>query len=461
MTRRLAAACALSIGCALAAAPPGWGSPPWSDPAAIGGSTGGFPIVRFTGGGSAVVVWGNTIGSSFVHVTAASSSTPSDGFGPAREVGRLRPVALEPSGPDQVVVLGEVGSRRPRAVVAFGPATGPLAAPAPIGPRDSRAIALAVNRRGDAAALVGLCELTACSRMVPALAIRRAGGRFGRPVPIGRRQGRFVGTVAINERGDVLVAWERAARGTTGPRNVYARIRTAGGSVGSTRRLARVTPSVRFSAAIGDGRRAVVGWLAQRVSEGFASSPATIGIAAAPPRERFGPSVNLETVPVTGTGLYVGQAGVAARFASDGRLLLAWTGYEAGRFVVRAAGVSGTAAGPPQIVSDPAQDTVLSDLAVGSRGEALVLGLSGIRGADPAGPVALVAATRAPGAEAFGGLELVTPGASIEAAGAAFDPVTGAAVAVWRDYGSSTIGTARREPAATRRRRSPAAASSA
>jgi hypothetical protein len=199
-------------------------------------------------------------------------------------------------------------------------------------------------------------------------------------------------------------------------------------------------PTPTISAALGAGRRAIVAWKGQSVSEGNATTAATIQAAVAlPGHHRFGAAQRLEAVTITGTGRYIGQAGVRTAIASGGRPLVAWTGYAGGHFVVRAASVPATRVLAGQVVSDPAHDTVLSDLATGPTDAALVLGLEGLRGNDPRGPVSVVAAVRQPGATRFGAPEAITgPGQFFEAARGAFAP-DGRAVAVWRSLAPGAV----------------------
>ena len=81
---------------------------------------------------------------------------------------------------------------------------------------------LAANAAGDMA-LVGLAHARVWDfrKMVPMLVVRRH-GRFGNPIRlagVSRHYSRAF-DVAINQRGDVLVAWQRH-------RTIYARIHTA------------------------------------------------------------------------------------------------------------------------------------------------------------------------------------------------------------------------------------------
>ena len=106
----------------------------------------------------------------------------------------------------------------------------------------------------------------------------------------------------------------------------------------------------------------------------------------------------------------------------DGRVLIAWSGNEGTRWVVRAGELGASAVSGAAVVSDRATDAVLADLAVGPGGEAIILLADGVGGEDPTGPTRLLAVTRAP-AGAFGAPEVVTD--EFDAGGTvAFDPAT-------------------------------------
>ena len=288
---------------------------PWSAPTPIPGTGPSFPSLGVSGNGTAIAAWseGGALGTGTPHLCRR---VPACGraFGAARELGRLSLTGLATYGSDRVVALGTTGNEHPRAAVVFGAHRRQLRhAP-------QRRAARRVARRRDRrrrrgrrrrarARLPGLF----CERPTPYLIVRRHGSSFGRPIKLAPRTNTVFGAVAINARGDVLAVWERPLHGSTGTRGIYARERTADGRLGSTRRLGTSAPAPKISAALGDGRRAVVAWVSQRVSEGDAGSPAMIRAAIAAPGERFGPaSRRLEVVEVTGTGRYVGQAGAAA-----------------------------------------------------------------------------------------------------------------------------------------------------
>ena len=173
---------------------------------------------------------------------------------------------------------------------------------------------------------------------------------------------------------------------------LYARIRTAGGTV-RPRQL--VGPAIRGqhlapSAVLSLHRAQLVGWLAQAVSEGDGSA-GTARVAQARDGGTF-TTIALGTIPALGAGAYVSEAGVRVGYGSQGRAVVAWTGYEGGHFLVRQAGIRGAANNPSQsltgvaTLSQAGTDTVLSDLVVDPSGPTYALMLAGVRGNDPATP---------------------------------------------------------------------------
>jgi hypothetical protein len=418
-------------------------APPWSAPTPIPGTGPSFPSLVVSGNGTALAAWseGGALGTGTPLLLGASEPEGAP-FGAAKQLGRLSLTGLATYGKDGAVALGTTGNQHPRAAVAFGRTDGSFGTPRNVAlPGESRAVAIAANAAGEVAVLVRDCPDSFCEHPTPYLIVRRHGAAFGKPMKLAPSTNTVFGAVAVNASGDVLVVWERPLHGNTGTRGIYAREWRAGrrGGLGSTRRLGTSEPAPKISAALGDGRRAVVAWVSQGVSKGDAGTPAMIRAAIAAPGERFGGEQTLEVVDVTGTGRYVGQAGVVASISAHHRPLIAWTGFQNDRFVVRAAEVAGRRITGPQVVSDPSQDTVLSDAATTAGGQEVIVSLQGLRGADPVGPVSVVAATRAAGAPAFGAPEAVSePGQFDEAAQVAFRQDASIVVA-WRSFQPSGV----------------------
>ena len=139
------------------------------------------------------------------------------------------------------VVLGRVGKSRGRRVT--------------VGPTlQSGPTRLSANAAGDMAVL-GLTQARAgdVRTLVPMLVVRRH-GRFGHPIRLAGGSRHYSGAfdVAINQRGDVLVAWQRDG-------TVSARIRTAGGLLGRAVRLGH-TGTAQISVWLATDRSATVAW---------------------------------------------------------------------------------------------------------------------------------------------------------------------------------------------------------
>ncbi len=428
---------------------------PWTAPAPIPGSPDTFPDLTFApGSGAGLAGWS---GNSALPRPGDVSGAPISAQGTAGDARMLvtgfLATRFRAYGADRLLVVGARYVGVPRPMWAAGRTGGTLGAPRPLaGSRRGYAHDLAVNAGGRAVAALRLCESAKrCRRPVPAVVLRKPGGRFGKPILLDDGRATAM-AVDINERGDILAVWDRPLKGTTGRRGIYAATIAADGSMPAGGRVGTSHPIPRISASIGADGSAIVGWIGQRVSEGTPLSEAEVFVANAQPGRRFGAPQRVEVVPRLEAGRYVGQAGVRVKAARDGRKLAAWTGYANGRFVVRAAAVEGGEVREPgQIVSDPATDTVLADVATGRAGEAVVMGLTGTRGNDPSGPVGIVAMTRAAGASntAFGTFESVAePKDYREALRVEIVPTTGRVVAVWRDLGTRSLVISSRPPLA-------------
>jgi hypothetical protein len=178
----------------------------------------------------------------------------------------------------------------------------------------------------------------------------------------------------------------------------------------------------------------VAAWVAQEVNECFAN-PGEIAVAQAGPGGRFTRARQLARLSITGCGRYAEAPGVAFARGPDGRVLIAWSGNEGARWVVRAGELTPSGITGATVVSDRATDAVLADLAVGPHGEAIILLADGVGGADPTGPRRLLAVTRARAGEPFDAPEIVT--SAIDSGGTvAFDPGTRSVVASYLTHGS-------------------------
>ncbi|HEX2105236.1 MAG TPA: hypothetical protein VHF51_16410 [Solirubrobacteraceae bacterium] len=442
--RRLAAATALTA--VLLGAPAAAAAAPWGPPQVPPGSPASAPALTFGSPGVGVLVGqagdGGTVG--------AQSTTNLDTFLPFRPLTAADfPLTDDVAtyATTRLVGLGtRIGHPTDRAGLVFGQVGTKLTDVRLVGPTDraGRARALDVNDRGDTAATYGVCANRACVLQALYLVVRRAGRSPGGLIRIDNRAVRQLSTVTVNQRGDVLVAWQA-------DRGVYARIRTAGGTLYRTQRLGNPGQPVNaISAVLTANRAAAVAWEAQSASEGVPGSPATVDAAfkAAGARHRFHSAQRLATVPALRTGHYVAERRVRVVEAADGAIHAAWTSYVNGRFVVQTGTLRGFRFGAVQTVSDPAMDAVLADLDAGPSAELAIAFRTGVAGADPGtGPAGLRAALRAPGAAAFGPAETILENADtpVEAT-LRFDPATARPVAAWRSLRANAITTSAREP---------------
>ena len=362
---------------------------------------------------------------------------------PRESTTSLNLIAMRPYGPDGVVAAGNVPSgTSARVALVRGRFGIPPSRPESLNGRSSSSqlLDLAVNQQGDAVAAVRWCLNIRCRRQTLEIFRWRADARITRPFRIARSRSALGAGVAINARGDVAILWDRRRDVRSGSqREVLGQILTVSGLLRPARRLGPVPTSPRYQVAMTNGRRVVAAWVAQTVSECFANR-GEISVAHAGPGGRFGRARQLAALNVTGCGVYV--TGPAVQFARrpDGRVLIAWSGNEGKRWVVRAAELGATGVQDTAVISDRASDAVLADLAVGSHGEAVILLADGIRGADPSGPPRLLAATRGAGAGAFSAPELVADNTGLGST-VAFDPATGRPAAAFTTNGQAVFRT--------------------
>jgi hypothetical protein len=196
------------------------------------------------------------------------------------------------------------------------------------------------NARGDAAVVwesgPASCR-AACStrRFRVLLAVRRAGGRFGRAQVVGASDGAGEPRLGIDGRGDVLAAWQVRSYRPIGPvaGRVHARWRSAGGRLGPVQEIdpkRAANPDVALSAdgvgvivwehevldAAGriEGDRAWAAW-------GAANRPLGVGQAVSLP------AAPIVTEPPQGpvTTSLLPEMHPRVALGADGTLVAAWT----------------------------------------------------------------------------------------------------------------------------------------
>jgi hypothetical protein len=395
---------------------------PWSEPQSING---GFERILFNTDGQGMMLIGLGQVAPLDYRLGRVLAAPVQGGTPGQVRESTTPLNLgqmEVYGRNGVVAGGVLKPGvSQRVALARGRFGRPLGRPQLLrgGSRSSLLLDLAVNQVGHAVAVVQQCQDRRCTRQTLELFRWRAGARLSRPLRIAR--GRYVGAgVAINARGDVVILWDRFRR--RGRRDVFGQILTASGKLRARQRVGVAPAGPHYRIALTNDRRVVAAWVAQEVNECYAHA-GEIAVAQAGKGGRFGRARRLTTLTITGCGRYASGPAVQFARAPDGRVLIAWTGNEGTRWVVRAGELGATGVQRVAVVSDRASDTILADLAVGPRGEAIILLADGVGGADPTGPNRLLAVTRGATPESFTAPELIADKAGLGSS-VAFDPTT-------------------------------------
>ncbi|HEV7752646.1 MAG TPA: hypothetical protein VGO71_13965 [Baekduia sp.] len=402
--------------------------PPWTAPSTIPGAAPGVTPLTITASGHGVALAG----------------ADRSGNAPAGAASELVPLGLDgrPSGPtrgltiaaaqlatyagDRVVVAGSTLDARgtisdsSHVQVAFGSASGALGTLRGLThSTGERVFALASDAAGDIAVVTGNLGRRR-------LWVRRPGSstfRVALTIPVSSRA--RDATVGVGPRGDVLVVWEDS-------HHIFTRHIGRTGHAGTRFQVGDGVQS-RLQAAIDGSGRELVAWASQRVDEGESATPATVFFATAAPGHGFGTARRLEAAAATGGAALVSAPAVRLVVGPGDATVLSFNGLDGSREVVRAAAVSGGHVGAPQVVSDPARDAVLGDVAVGRSGSAVVLWRAPAPGADPASaPTAVLASVRPAEGRPFAPLEAVTPaGVQVPVAPTvAADPAGGGALAL-------------------------------
>ena len=422
----------------LAAAPAARAAPPWSQPADVPGTEAGEgllgPFLDFSSRGTGVLFTSRArLGGELLAPVRGGQVEGADDLDVEAQgpVGTPSIISVVPSAASGL--FGAVTDRRRRLFAAVGALGRGFTRLESLGPAPRGGIALAANARGHVA-------ITFIDRQGLKLAVRRPGGRFRRPVLIARVRGAdYAPAVTINSRGDVLVAWNSEFRAGTrrraGQDAVFARPLTVRGRLGRMSRLGPVVGRPAISVALGPRGASLVAWQdtgARRLaSVAYVPSGST----------RFRRRQVLER--------YAGGSGAAAQtpleievgFPPRGETLVAWGSRAGDAAAVRVARLEGGRFRSRETLSPAGSPARFADLALGPRGEALVLWEAG---ADSS---VLMAATRPPGATAFAGAEPIAAAGAAASVGG-IDPVTRVPLAFWIDSadGPATIRCATRSP---------------
>jgi hypothetical protein len=389
------------------------------------------PGLTISGDGTALASWGwsDATGSEGrVGVDGAVRSPAAAAFGPERRLSPSRPFSSES------LVTGPVAFGRDRAVLATtravnrDPANPRLRLAARFGTDGYfgrarpvrtalrlREVRLAVNARGDAVLAWWEDRGVRTDRVYASL--RPAGGRFGAPIRLATGRIRGVGA-AIGASGHVLVSWD--ARGV-----VRTRFKRPGRPFRPADTIrSRDAFNADMSPAVAPNGRAVVAWSAQFTSEGGGSGPVYFEVAVrAAGARRFKRAQTLEQLGRGEVPRSIDQV-----VDSTGRHVVAWSGSDGPNARVRVAFMDedGRFHAQPDI-SPPGVNGQVADLAAGPAGRLLVLWDDWDLEASHQ-----VLAAYAPGpGEPFGPPEAVSPVQEARAGAAAFDPRTGVPTVVW------------------------------
>ena len=401
----------------------------WSAPATLS-SPASFvdhPFIDFGTSGEGLATWGYTIGTGpgSVFGLRVARRAATGQFGAEREL-PVRVVRFALYGRERVVAVSQrdEGARRDLGL-AFGSTTGGIGAARSIDrftsvPGYGNWPELAANDRGDVA--VVYLQRVRGGRRAVTLAQRRPGRRFAAPrIVASRGRGAFGVTVALDARGDLVVAWQRGHW-------VEARVRRHGGRLGPIQRLGwTVAQDTRLHAAVAPNGAVWVAWDAQLTTEGGDNGPFTIRVATRPADARaFRPARVLERNDHRASE----ESRVDLALDPAGAAFITWPGWDGAHARARLATL--TADGRTaniRTLSQPGYDAAVRDVATGRRpGEALVvwarLDAVGELGTQVlAGPVAPNGA--------YAGEEAVSDADRARLPAAAFDPVTGAPIVVW------------------------------
>ncbi len=354
-----------------------------------------------------------------------------------------------PYAADHLVAAGVVDDRDGRVWIGTGRMGRPLDVTHPMpGAWHAVSVQTTANAAGDLATLAVACPSAhdeGCTRTRRLLLSVRRHGHPRKTSEIDAGYLRNQTALATNERGDLLVVY--AKRDSKSRTHVYGRIRTLAGHWERRRDLGYSDYAGTLAAALGRVRRAAVIWTKQTVSECEPGSDNGVYAAAAGIGGHWTGDRQLATWGDVGCGHYVAVPGVDAAFSQDARrrAIIAWTARspgQAGVFSVHSAVVTNGVIYSDHLVSDPAVDTVLSDLDATAAGQAAIVMTTNKAGADPAiapgssSPIGehIIAAATAAMQTPFGSLEDVSTNAAgevLDGAALAIDPVSTRALSAW------------------------------
>jgi hypothetical protein len=343
-----------------------------------------------------------------------------------------RPIALRgplaaTAGPYGRVVIaassaGEPSTRAGGLLLTEGPAGGPFAPPLAIDPPAS-AFAFTTAYLGDVALL------SPDAGGVRLRVQRHHANRFAAPAQVSTGAGASIGalTVALDYRSDALAVWTQEG-------SIYARELPASGAPHPVQRLGAVglgpASGAQIAAVLSDDDRAIVAWADRHAGQ------TSVYVARSQPGVRFdGPQLLERFSDPPDLPAYEDSPRIVR--LSFESVMMAWTGAEAGHWVIRTAAIDLDGVHTPSTISPPGRDALLAALAAGPDGEALALWTEPQQ--TPAGlDLGRQAIFAARGFDAYpartifaAGEQVAPPGPNSDAT-VALDPNSDRAISVWR-----------------------------
>jgi len=216
------------------------------------------------------------------------------------------------------------------------------------------------------------------------IAGRSLGGTFGKPLTFpGRALAGEPFTVALNAHGERVLAWV----GGRDLRDLYARIRPAGGRWGAAELVARLpvparpVPTIKLRAAITPAGTVVLAWESASACEGCATAlragavwhaPVARAASTRTPWRAFAVESSSIAADAPGGSVAAGLAGIVPLVDSFGHVYLTWTGGLEGAPIVKLAELTASGVGLWTPLSDSLVGGALDDATAGPDGSLLV-----------------------------------------------------------------------------------------
>ena len=249
--------------------------------------------------------------------------------------------------------------------------------------------------------------------------------------------------LGMDFRGDTIVVWAQGGW-------VYARGVDNSGVIGPLSRLGESGAAPQLAAVLSDDTRAIVLWTAQQARG--ASGPTRVFFDQSATQLRFSSPQLLDSfVQPPSLRLGAGSEGVV-RLSTEG-VLIAWTSYQQGSYVVRAGGVTQHGAEPSVLASDADADERLAAVAPGPHDDAALALVRAPRtaagfAADGEAILATTSYHPSGGGVAFTAPQQIAAPAQNGSPSVAIDPASDRAVYAWRSVrdGAASVAYAVRSP---------------